>query len=170
VGDDAVGGFFAINGGALGADRGGIYYLAPDTLAWEALEMGHTAFMQWAFSSRLCDFYRDLRWEGWQADVAALDADSCMGFYPFLFTAQGSVHTSARRPTPVAEHYASCQGRTQACSSREAGSRAGLGSTLHRHGTTLRRRWSVTHSTTAKPCMRRRRTLSICRLARCGPG
>ncbi|WP_291586052.1 DUF2625 domain-containing protein [Comamonas sp. UBA7528] len=118
IGDDAVGGFFAINGGALGADRGGIYYLAPDTQAWEALEMGHTAFMQWAFSSRLRDFYRDLRWESWQADVAALDADSCMSFYPFLFTAQGSVHTSARRPVPVAEHYAfMCQGGTQACSS-----------------------------------------------------
>jgi hypothetical protein len=50
IADDAVGGFFAINGGALGEDLGAVHYLAPDTWAWESLEMGHTAFVQWAFT------------------------------------------------------------------------------------------------------------------------
>ncbi|WP_370681690.1 DUF2625 domain-containing protein [Comamonas sp. GB3 AK4-5] len=109
IADDAVGGFFAINGGGLGEDLGKVHYLAPDTLAWESLEIGHTAFVQWAFSDGLGDFYRDLRWEGWQRDVAALDGDSCFSFYPFLFTAQGAVQTSARKPVPVAEHYAFVQ-------------------------------------------------------------
>jgi len=106
VADDVVGGFFAINGGAFGEDLGVIHYLAPDTLAWESLGMGHTAFMQWAFSDGLRAFYRDLRWEGWEAEVAALDGDSCFSFYPFLFTEQGSTQTSSRRPVPVAEQYA----------------------------------------------------------------
>ncbi|MEX8194609.1 DUF2625 domain-containing protein [Comamonas guangdongensis] len=113
VADDAVGGFFAIDGGALGDDPGAIHYLAPDTLAWEPLGMGHTAFMQWAFSAQLRDFYRDLRWQGWEAELAALHGDSCFSFYPFLFTAQGSTQTSSRRPVPVAEQYAFlCQEET----------------------------------------------------------
>ena len=37
VADDVVGGYFAINAGALGPDMGTIHYLAPDTLQWENL-------------------------------------------------------------------------------------------------------------------------------------
>ncbi|EHN63782.1 DUF2625 domain-containing protein [Comamonas testosteroni] len=106
IADDAVGGFFAINGGALGEDLGAVHYLAPDTWAWESLEMRHTAFVQWAFTGGLRDFYRDLRWEGWEAEVAGMGNDACMSFYPFLFTEQGSVLSSARKPVPAAEHYA----------------------------------------------------------------
>lgn len=32
VGDDAAGGFFAINGGAFGDNVGSVYYWAPDNL------------------------------------------------------------------------------------------------------------------------------------------
>jgi Protein of unknown function DUF2625 len=32
IADDAVGGFFAVNGGALGEDVGNIYFFAPDSL------------------------------------------------------------------------------------------------------------------------------------------
>ncbi len=34
IADDAIGGFFALNGGGLGSDAGKVYYLAPDTLEW----------------------------------------------------------------------------------------------------------------------------------------
>ena len=47
---------FAINGGGLGADPGALYYLAPDTAQWEALEIGYSDFVQWALSERLTDF------------------------------------------------------------------------------------------------------------------
>lgn len=57
VADDVLGGFFAINGGALGDDQGNLYYLAPETLEWEALEIGYTAFVEWAFSSQLRHSY-----------------------------------------------------------------------------------------------------------------
>lgn len=36
VADDAVGGFFALNGGAFGDDLGSVYYLAPETLDGKA--------------------------------------------------------------------------------------------------------------------------------------
>ena len=106
VADDAVGGFFAINGGGLGADPGALYYLAPDTAQWEALEIGYSDFVQWALSERLTDFYADLRWQGWEQDVLALGPDQGLGFYPFLWTLQGSVATSDRRPLPMSEIYA----------------------------------------------------------------
>ncbi len=106
IADDVVGGFFAINGGGLGDDQGAIYYFAPDTLAWESLEIGHSDFVQWAFTDRLHEFYRASRWEGWEADVAALSGDACFSFFPFLFTKEGSTQTSSRKVVPVAEQYA----------------------------------------------------------------
>src|SRR5439155_11640145 len=69
VADDAVGGSFAINGGALGEDQGGIYYYAPDSLQWEACNFGYSEFLVWAMSAKLADFYESLRWDGWQAEV-----------------------------------------------------------------------------------------------------
>lgn len=106
VADDAVGGFFAINGGALGDDAGALYYWAPDTLRWEALEIGYSDFVEWALSERLGQFYQDLRWDGWQAELEQLSADQCLSFYPFLWTTEGDINRSSRQPVPVSEQYA----------------------------------------------------------------
>lgn len=106
VADDAAGGFFAINGGALGANAGDVCYFAPDTLEWESLDLGYTDFFQWSLSERLQDFYADLRWPGWQADMDSLAADQGFGFYPFLWTEQGSPLTSTRKAIDVAELHA----------------------------------------------------------------
>lgn len=106
VADDAVGGFFAINGGALGDDRGSMYYLAPETLKWESLGVGHAAFTQWVFTKRLHSFYAGMRWAGWEGEVGCLPGDQCFNFYPVLWSEQGSTQTSSKRPVPVAEQYA----------------------------------------------------------------
>jgi hypothetical protein len=42
VGYDVMGGVFALDGGALGDGRGQVFYFAPDSLAWEPMEMGYT--------------------------------------------------------------------------------------------------------------------------------
>ncbi len=63
VADDAVGGFFALNGGAFGNDTHNVYYWPPDGLEWEPLGMGLTDFFRWSLTSRLADFYQDLRGE-----------------------------------------------------------------------------------------------------------
>lgn len=106
VADDAAGGFFAINGGALGDDAGAMYYFAPDTQEWEGLEVGYSDFLQWALSGRMEQFYADLRWDGWREEVATLPGDLSYSFFPFLWTREGSPSTSSRKAVPVDEIYA----------------------------------------------------------------
>ncbi|QXI31057.1 DUF2625 domain-containing protein [Pseudomonas vanderleydeniana] len=105
VADDAAGGFFSINGGALGDDRGAMYYWAPDTLAWEPLEIGYTDFLGWALSDQLTAFYESLRWDGWVEDTQALGADRCFNFFPFLWSREGSVQGSQRKAVDIAEQF-----------------------------------------------------------------
>jgi hypothetical protein len=103
--DDAVGGFFAINGGGLGADLKNLYYFAPDALDWEPLEIGYSAFLQWAFAGKLDVFYEWIRWEGWEADAARLHGDRCYAFYPPLFTTEGKGGSGRRAEVPVDEAW-----------------------------------------------------------------
>ncbi|QOV92488.1 DUF2625 domain-containing protein [Humisphaera borealis] len=105
VADDAVGGFFAINGGALGDDRKNLYYFAPDSLEWEPTEMGYSEFLQWAFSGKLDQFYEWIRWPGWDADVRTLHGDRCYAFYPFLFTKEGAGGCGQRMEVPIEEAW-----------------------------------------------------------------
>ncbi|PCE32982.1 hypothetical protein BZL54_07580 [Burkholderia ubonensis subsp. mesacidophila] len=106
VADDVVGGFFALNGGALGKDVGSMYYLAPDNLTWESLEIGYGDFLRWCVTDRLSDFYSSMRWPGWQSDVRSLGPDECFSFYPFLWTKEGSVQHGSRKAVRVSELYA----------------------------------------------------------------
>jgi uncharacterized protein DUF2625 len=101
VADDAVGGFFAINGGGLGPDVRNLYYFSPDTLEWEPLEIGYSAFLQFAFAKELDAFYDWIRWPGWEADTAKLHGDRCFSFYPFLFTREGRGGRGQRSDVPV---------------------------------------------------------------------
>ncbi|MBL8938944.1 MAG: DUF2625 family protein [Archangium sp.] len=41
VGDDAVGGFFSLNGGRFGQNNN-VFYFAPDDLEWQDLEVGYS--------------------------------------------------------------------------------------------------------------------------------
>ena len=105
VADDAVGGFFALNGGGLGEDLGNIYYAAPDTTEWEPLELGYSAFLSWTFTNKLSQFYEGLRWENWKMDLKELQPNKCFGFYPFLRSKEGDVETAHREAVPVEETW-----------------------------------------------------------------
>jgi Protein of unknown function DUF2625 len=105
VADDAVGGSFALNGGALGAERGKVYYYAPDALRWEPCDLGYSQFLVWAMTDRLEQFYASLRWEGWQPEVRRLTGDQAMSIYPFLFTKGPPLQERSRCPVPVSEQY-----------------------------------------------------------------
>lgn len=50
IADDAVGGFFALNGGQLGKDPGKVYYLSPDNLQWESLNISYSDFLDFCFN------------------------------------------------------------------------------------------------------------------------
>ena len=105
VGDDAAGGFYAINGGAFGDDLGAVYYWPPDSLEWESLEMGHTDFVAAFLTNQTDAFYETLRWPNWRDEVKTLPADRCFAFYPFLWTEEGSVESSTRSTVPVSEMW-----------------------------------------------------------------
>lgn len=106
IADDAAGGFFALNGGGLGQDPGALYYWSPDSLDWEALDIGYTDFLGWALSDQSQLFYEGLRWNSWQADARAMQADQCVSFFPFLWTREGSPDSSARKVVSVQEQFA----------------------------------------------------------------
>lgn len=106
VADDVLGGVFALNGGALGEDRGNIYCYAPDGLEWEPCGFGYSQFLVWAMSGRLAQFYQHLRWEGWANEVSALTADQALNIYPPLFIEGVSISARSRRPVPITEQFA----------------------------------------------------------------
>jgi len=100
VGHDVLGGFFALDGGALGDGKGAAYYLAPDTLEWQRVTDGYSALVVFLLQGDLAKFYRDHRWEGWEKDVAALSPDQGYAFEPPLFAeAEGVART--RRELPM---------------------------------------------------------------------
>lgn len=105
VADDVIGGFFAINGGGLGDDVGDVYYFAPDTLRWEALELGYSQFLEWTLSDAFKNFYRDYRWHGWEREVAALAGERVYSIQPFPFLKGPLFSERNRRPIPIAEAY-----------------------------------------------------------------
>lgn len=103
VADDALGGYFVLNGGALPGEPGGAYYFAPDTLEYEPLNCGHTALVQFLLGPALADFYKDQRWAGWQEMVATLDGDRCVFIHPPLWSAGPPIEERHKGTVPLAE-------------------------------------------------------------------
>ncbi|MFG3001978.1 DUF2625 domain-containing protein [Streptomyces sp. NPDC048340] len=110
VGHDVLGGVFALNGHDPAASRrpgdpGQMLYFAPDSLEWEALEMGYGTWLTWLLSGRLDQFYDGLRWPGWQGEAAALAPSQGLSVYPFLWSAeaQADLAATSRRAVPMAE-------------------------------------------------------------------
>lgn len=106
IADDAIGGFFALNGGAFGEEGlGKVFYLSPDQMEWEPLGVGYSAFLRWAFAGDLKDFYGDLRWENWQEEIENMGSDKGMNFYPPLWMKFEDIEKLNRKPIPIAEMW-----------------------------------------------------------------
>ena len=104
VAHDAIGGFFALDGGALGEGQGGAYYFAPDSLEWENLNQGYSAWLRFILAGDLQDFYGSYRWKEWRQDVQSLGPDRGFSWYPPLWTREGKdVERASRRSVPMAE-------------------------------------------------------------------
>lgn len=68
---------------------------------------GHAAFVTWALSGGATDFYADLRWPGWEAEVSALAPDQGIALHPPPFAREGKdLARAARRPVAIAELHA----------------------------------------------------------------
>ncbi len=105
VADDALGGFFAVNGGGLAGPVGHVFYLAPDTCRWEPLEMGHTDWVYWIFTGNVDSFYESLRWPGWETEVQTVDGDQCIHVFPPLWASGEPIATRSRGAVPVEETW-----------------------------------------------------------------
>ncbi|MCL9806827.1 DUF2625 domain-containing protein [Flavobacterium amniphilum] len=106
IADDAIGGFYILNGGALGNDLGKIYYFAPDSLEYEPLDLTYSEFVLFCFNNDLNDFYKGLRWKNWKTDVKNLSYDKVYNFVPFLWTKEGKeIEKNSRKEVPIEEQY-----------------------------------------------------------------
>jgi len=106
IADDAIGGYFAINGGEFGSDMGKIYYLSPDNLEWESLDLTYSDFLEFCFNGNVDDFYSNLRWTNWREEVSKLDGDKVYNFFPPLWSKEGNdVNKSSRKAISVEEQY-----------------------------------------------------------------
>lgn len=102
VADDVVGGFFAVDGGPLGAP-GSVFYFAPDTLQWESLNRGYGDFLYWCLTRNLNEYYSNARWDGWENEVAEITGDQGFSIYPPLFSDGEPVGARSRKAVPVVE-------------------------------------------------------------------
>jgi hypothetical protein len=106
IADDAIGGFYVLNGGALGKDLGKIYYFAPDSLEYEPLDLTYSEFILFCFNNDLDSFYKGLRWENWKNDVKNLNYDKVYNFVPFLWTKEGKeIEKNSRKEIQIEEQY-----------------------------------------------------------------
>lgn len=106
VADDVIGGFFALNGGYFDEGKGEIFYLAPDTLAWECLEMGYTDFLNWACTGDLSGFYEPFRWNKWETIVPTLDGNQGISIYPYLWSneaKESGIEKCSKKAVPLEE-------------------------------------------------------------------
>jgi len=98
---DVFGGRFALNAGGLPGQSGEVNYWSPDSLTWIPLEVGYSDFIQWALTGGTTEFYADLRWDGWVAEVHAVGLDDGLAVDPPLSTAESHpIESTSRTPVP----------------------------------------------------------------------
>jgi hypothetical protein len=103
---DVMGGGFAVNGGGLACGQPGeVCYLGPDTLDWMECGFGHSAFVSWALTGSVDQFYAELRWPDWRTDVAALAPGQGIFSYPLPWSVEGREQDVHRRPVPLLEAW-----------------------------------------------------------------
>jgi len=95
---DALGGFFALNGGAWPGTLGQVHYFPPDTHERQATELTYSGFLDFVFAGDLDAFYAGLRWPGWREEVGNLGPDEAMSIYPFLGFEQAPIGSRSRKP------------------------------------------------------------------------
>lgn len=107
---DVLGGVFAINSADPSAagrpgGPGEMVYFAPESLRWEALGARHSGWLSWTLSGALDRFYADVRWPGWQDEVAELDGTQGLSVFPPLWSAEArrDLPATSRRAVPMAE-------------------------------------------------------------------
>jgi hypothetical protein len=105
IGDDVLGGFFALNSGRFASHGHSVWYFAPDTLEWEDTEKGYTDFLYWCLVGDLDKFYGPYRWSGWEPEVEALGGDQAFSIVPPLSADGLPIENRSRRAVPLLELF-----------------------------------------------------------------
>lgn len=106
IADDAVGGYFALNGGSLGNNLGKVYYFSTKDNRWHDLNFSYSEFLAWALNGDLDAFYQGLFWPMWQADVKQLDGNSVFVFLPDLAEDKETpIAQREKREVAIETHY-----------------------------------------------------------------
>lgn len=100
VGDDVVGGFFALH-----PPEGKVSYLPPDTLEWEPLGIGYSAWLRWSLTDQLGGFYADYRARGWEERIRVLQPDQGFHLWPPPWTKGPTFYERSWKPVPMTELY-----------------------------------------------------------------
>jgi hypothetical protein len=95
---DVMGGVFAM----FGATRT-LSYFAPDTLAWQELDVGYSSFVSSMLQTNLEEFFSGLRWPGWRDEVEFLELDQGIQVVPPLWTAESGALPPKRFKVPLRE-------------------------------------------------------------------
>lgn len=105
IADDVLGGFYAINNGGISKEGiGKVFYFAPDALDWEPMEINYTDFIHFCFSGNIDEYYQNLYWNNWQAEVEKLNGDQGIHCLPPLWTKEGKdLNVVSRRAVPIQE-------------------------------------------------------------------
>jgi len=101
VGFDVFGGVFALDGGAFGIGDGAVHYFAPDSLSWEPLELGHSAWVHWLLTEpdKLLKFYEAYRLADDGARLPGLAFDQALSLTPPPWSPESSKFEC--RPAPA---------------------------------------------------------------------
>lgn len=103
IADDAVGGFFAVNGGGLSGEPGHVFYHAPDSLDWEDVAESYSEWLVGMLTGNLAEFYAGQRWDRWREDAESLPGDRAYSIYPYLFTEGPPIEQRSRKSVPIEE-------------------------------------------------------------------
>jgi hypothetical protein len=81
-----------------------LHYFGPDTMDWQDLDLGYRDWLHAMLAGSMTEFYENLRWPGWEAEVAALSLGQGISTYPPPSTVEGrDLSAASRRPMAMAE-------------------------------------------------------------------
>lgn len=107
IGHDAIGGFFALDRGALGDGKGEVFYFAPDSVNWEGIDMSYAEWLDSMTSNAISDFNAENRWTGWEREVAELEPDDGLSITPGLWTSESRpIEKTSRKVVRMEELWA----------------------------------------------------------------
>lgn len=100
---DIFGGIYAIGNGDFEGNKRNIWYFAPDSLEWEALEINYPQFIAWICSDDIKAFYIDFIWNGIENIINDIEKDQVILIYPFLWATEYNIEVAKKTLIPLEE-------------------------------------------------------------------